>query len=329
MIDLPTFAALHITDKCSHHCPYCYAGKGLNTESPADFDTLCNIVLALKRNGIKTIALLGGDPVKYEKIYDLLSFIKKYTSINVELLSNTLVIENHLPSEIAPLVSCVETTIHGNRLFHDNLCGVVGAFDNIVEQLHCYSELGVNIDVDINIIPDNINELFTVIDYLIDKKKIKINNVLIQRIIPFGNAEGSTKYNLSREELNIALSQIYEAKEKYKFNVIAEDTFPFCAVKPQFRQFLRKCEWGTKKFAINSEGKISRCGADPTYTLGNILTDDLKTIWQNSKELLYFREKSFVSSKCKKCIYFDNCGGGCPLSTLPTGTLGIDYLSIE
>lgn len=324
---LPTFAALHITDECTHHCPYCYAGNGLCTKEPPRFEKLCEIVLALNRYGFKTIALLGGDPARYLKLYDLLLFIKENTDIRVELLSNTLEIVGATPKDVAPLVGCVETTIHGTEAFHDNLCGCKGAFKNITDKLEIYYKLGVPIDVDINIIPSSINEIYPALEYLYEKMNIVIDNVLLQRIVPFGRAEGSVLFQITRNELNAALMQIEMAQQKYGFNVIAEDTFPFCAMKPQFRRFFKKCEWGTTKIAVNSDGKLSRCGADPRYSLGSILDDDLNEIWENSQEILSFRNKDFLPDKCKSCVYVSECGGGCPLSNTSSDSMfKADYL---
>ena len=328
MKKLLNFAALHITEECAHHCPYCYAGKGLGGKSQADFDTLCKILTELNKYGIKTVALLGGDPAKYNKIYDLLKFIKDETAIDVELLSNTLSVDGHSSAEIAPLVSCVETTIHGLSDFHDSLCGYPGAFKSIVSKLHEFHALNVPIDIDINIIPQNVTQIYGVLEHLFREEKLIIKSVLIQRIIPFGRAEGKNDYKLTREQLNSAFEQIDLAKKEFGFEIVAEDTFPYCALEEKYHKYLGSCSWGVTKFAINGEGRISRCGADPRYSIGNVLEAPLPDIWEKSSEIKKFHAKSFLSEKCKKCKHVSQCGGGCPLSSfLPNGELGEDYLS--
>lgn len=327
MSTLPTFAALHITESCTHHCPYCYAGKGLGSRLHADFSKLCSIILELEKYNFKSVALLGGDPAKYIKIYELLEFIKEHTHIEVELLSNTLEIADHTPEEIAPFVNSVETTIHGTASFHDNLCGCPGAFVTIVKKLRQYQNLGKIINIDLNITPQNINEIYKVLEYLFVVEKLNIKNVLIQRIIPTGNAEGSLRYKLTKFDLNNAFEQIEKAQKKYGFTVKAEDTFPFCAVNRKYHKFLERCQWGYSKMAINGDGDISRCGADPRFALGNILQNSLPEIWNNSTELKVFKEKQYLPENCKKCKYLERCGGGCPLSSfLPNYELGQDYL---
>lgn len=328
MIKLPSFAALHITEVCTHRCPFCYAGKGLGSKVHADYSSLCKILLELEKYNFESVALLGGDPAKYNKIYELLQFIYNNTHLKVEFLSNTLDIKGYTPTEIAPLVSSVETTIHGTELFHDYLCGQSGAFSAIIEKLHQYQNLNTTLNIDINITPQNIHELYNVLSYLFETEKLKIKNILIQRIIPTGNAEGNSIYKLTRNELNDAFKQIEMAQSKYGFSVIAEDTFPFCAVDSKYHKYLNKCLWGDTKIAINGEGNISRCGADPRFSLGNLLKEPLSNILENSTQLKVFKEKTYLPNKCKKCGFLSRCGGGCPLSSfLPNFELGEDYLS--
>jgi len=97
-------------------------------------------------------------------------------------------------------------------------------------------------------------------------------------------------------------------------------------VDDRFHKYLKPCSWGVDKFSVNGKGNLSRCGADPRYQLGNILETPLEKIWANSQELISFRNRDYLSEKCRKCVYLEKCGGGCPLCCSNDILLGADYL---
>lgn len=80
------------------------------------------------------------------------------------------------------------------------------------------------------------------------------------------------------------------------------------------------------KAAVNGDGDLTRCGADPRYLLGNIFETPIKEIWKNSPLLKEFRDKSYLPDSCRKCAYLERCGGGCSVSNQPNIDVGIDYL---
>ena len=49
-----------------------------------------------------------------------------------------------------------------------------------------------------------------------------------------------------------------------------------------YRQYMHPCEWGYTKAALNGNGDLTRCGADPRYLLGNIFEKSIKEIWEYS-----------------------------------------------
>lgn len=58
---------------------------------------------------------------------------------------------------------------------------------------------------------------------------------------------------------------------------------------------------------------LSRC-AVCFKPFGNVLTDNIIDLWENSEELKEFRSKEYLNDTCKKCDILDKCGGGCAIS---------------
>ena len=68
------------------------------------------------------------------------------------------------------------------------------------------------------------------------------------------------------------------------------------------------CPAGISEAAIFANGDMSPCCEIPVIG-GNIRTDTIKNIWNNSKVFKEFRNRSLVKGKCGKCPFIMNCGG--------------------
>lgn len=319
---------LHITDACSSHCPYCYACSKDHDVSHANYDLLCNVVDKIKEADVENVSLLGGDPVLFPKISELVKYIKS-KEMSVSVMSNTM--DFPMPIEEAVRdIDVFETTIHGeNSKTHDCFCGSPGAYDNLLAGLRALSRHNAKIGVAINIIPTTASSLYDILANLIQVEKIKIDYVILQRIIPFGRAKGSDRYSLSNKDINNALKAVLQAKQDFKIAIMVEDPFPLCVIDKKYYSIMHPCEWGYTKAALNGKGDVTRCGADPRYLLGNVFETPLSQIWASSPLLEQFRKKAHLPPFCHTCEMLEQCGGGCPLSNTVGDETGFDHLVMK
>lgn len=320
-----TSVILHITDMCTSHCPYCYACANDKKYSHADIGTIYRIIDELSKAEVERVSLLGGDPVLHPHIIDIARRISE-KGIATGIMSNTM----NLPvsvDEAVKYIDVYETTIHGcNSTEHDAFSGKPGAYDLLMKNLKTLSKYDVTIGVAINIIPETSDRLYDMVESLICKEKIRIGYIVLQRIIPFGRAEDSTRYSLSKENLEQALENVDKIHEQLGIKISVEDPFPLCAMDKHYRKYMHPCEWGYSKAALNGNGDLTRCGADPRYLLGNIFDKPIKEIWESSPILNEFRQKKHLPDECKRCKMLTQCGGGCSLSCNSKGIDGADYL---
>lgn len=316
---------LHITDMCTSHCPYCYACASDTNYAHADINTIYKIIEELSKAGIERVSLLGGDPVLHPYIVDIARKLYE-NGIAAGVMSNTMEFPQDF-SEVVKYVDVYETTIHGrNAIEHDAFSNKEGAYNILMNNLRALSKYNVSIGIAVNIIPENSDILYEMVENLMKKENIRVGYLILQRIIPFGRAEDSTRYMLSRENLSKALENVDKIHNELGIKISVEDTFPLCAVDEQYRKYMHPCEWGYTKAALNGKGDLTRCGADPRYLLGNIFEKSIKEIWKESLLLKEYREKKHLPDSCKKCALFSACGGGCSLSCNSHGTDGMDYL---
>lgn len=304
---------LHITNECTHKCPYCYMNAGMNPEQVkhSDYKVLEQIIKVLKEANVEVIALLGGDPVRHPDIIRILQLIYN-SGIKISIMSNTM--EIYERETAASLIYNIDATFHGrNAREHDAFCGCTGAFELLLDNLKFYNSKGVNVNIAVNITPQTYDKVYEIVKSVITRG-IKVEAILTQRILPNGRALGTNVWFASAEQVNIAFSQAVQAKKDFGVDIGVEDPYPFCVINEEYHQYMHGCPEGKTRLAIGMNGEITKCGADPYFSQYNILKDSLDYIWNISDLFSDFREKNFLPEECRVCEYLDRCGGGCPIS---------------
>lgn len=314
---------LHITESCEHHCNFCYASYGLGEFGHAELENVKKIVSYAAEAGVRKISLVGGNPVLHPKIAEILYYIASTTEMETVLMTNTARFPNNTIEELAPFIDAVMVTIHAdNSTQHDAVTTVDGSYEELINACKEFQSYSVPIEVAYNITPYTYDQICSTLGTL-QNKGIEVSRYVLQRIAPIMDRNGNVlklnkEYVPNKEQINIALSQIVTAKERYNIPIELVDPFPLCIVKKEFRQLITPCKCGLTDISINGSGDVSRCGADPNYQLGNILISQSKNplleLWENSPILLNFRERKYLPPKCQICGDKWLCGGGCEVS---------------
>lgn len=307
--------ALHITNICSHNCPMCYATNQTQIKRESDLDTLKKIAIELKKANVEEINLVGGDPCEYSHIEELLKYLNSL-GFSLPILSNTHNYKNSSIERVTSYVSSLEGTIHGESAkIHDAFCGMEGAYDNLVSNLKLYNSIkdkNQNIGIVLNVMKHNYNHLYDSI-YSLKEQNLDIDYVLVQRIGTYGRAEGKDNYKMALNQIISAFYDIDRINKELNIETRMVDAFPYCLIPEEYHQYLDRCDWGFGTAAIDMDGNLSRC-AVCFKPLGNVLTENIADLWENSEELKKFRSKEYLTDICKKCDVLDKCGGGCAIS---------------
>jgi radical SAM protein with 4Fe4S-binding SPASM domain len=89
------------------------------------------------------------------------------------------------------------------------------------------------------------------------------------------------------------------------------------------------CDAALYQLVIGPDGLIRPC-VESHIVAGNALTDDIRTVWQTSPELISIRQFEDVPPSCWPCLKVSQCHGGCRASAFKhTGDVrGLDPLMI-
>lgn len=315
----PDEAVLHITSCCSHHCPFCYYIDDNIQPFSQDYNILKKIVDELVKYGCKSILFVGGDPVMHPNIINLGKYAKSL-GMTTSILSNTLEFKlQDTELNVAAAFDSIEVTIHNSEPeLHDAFCGKKGAFFNVIKNFKiintCVGE-DVHLGIAYNITPYTYQDIYKVVNRIVNIEGIRLDHIVFQRIVPIGRAINNMDWSLSHQNIFQIFSQMEKIEEDFSINIYLEDSFPLCVVPIQYRRFVHRCHWGNSGISIDLYGNISKCCTDSRYTIGNILETSLVDIWNSSLELIKRRKGELVPEKCRQCLLYMECGGGCILAS--------------
>ena len=115
----------------------------------------------------------------------------------------------------------------------------------------------------------------------------------------------------------------YHNKTDLKGKINLGTPIPYCLIPSDKNSFRTSCSAGWMYAGIDIAGNVRICPWS-SKILGNVLDTPLSDIWTKSKELIYYRDNSWMDTLCDECQVRTECGGGCkvtssdPPYTLPT-----------
>lgn len=320
----------HITDYCLGHCPMCYATEENMCRKHGDLETLKKVVRNAIVNGeVERFVMVGGDPCEHPHLVELLKYIKEEgqkhsVKTKTIVLSNTHDYkENGKPvsiEEVAPYIDEMDVTIHGaTAAIHDAFNGCPGSYDHVMNNIRKFIDVkrdDQEVAVMLNIMPHTVKHIEEIMLSANLELGGKVDTFGVQRIAPTGKAQG-TKYFIEQEDANRVMEAFKRLRHTHGLHTEFIDTFPFCAIKPEYRDMLPRggCNWGTEICAVFSDGSVSRCAMSESrlsYNMAELDTPEkFAEFWETDQELIQFRKKAHLDEQCKKCSMLEECGGGC------------------
>ena len=345
----------HITDYCLGNCPMCYATEENGCRTHGDLDVLKQVVHNAIANGeVERFVMVGGDPCEHPHLVELLKYIKEQGKI-YKVKTKTIVLSNTHDykengktvsiEEVAPYIDEMDVTVHGATAeIHDKFNGCPGSYDHVMENVRKFIDVkGPEQDVCaiINVMPHTVEHMEDIMANTVLNLNGELSAFGIQRIAPSGRANGTAKYFIERFDVNPMMETFRRVMREYGVGVEFIDVFPWCTVKPQYRDMLPKggCNWGTEVCAVYADGSVARCAMSNNKLSANMAQLDtpekFAEFWENDPELKRFREGAHLDEMCKKCKMLADCGGSCtmarptgdPYQNMPMIEQGHDYLA--
>ncbi|MDO5556020.1 MAG: SPASM domain-containing protein [Clostridia bacterium] len=236
---------------------------------------------------------IDGEPFQYNELDKLLELLKELNIKDVGIRTNEKITQKEIDLICKYNIRSIMFK-HNNKYLDNNL--------------RIAKENAISTEVSVILEKSDINN----IDKLIQQyEQKKINLLVFERsiIAKYRNTNYDPleptdyenvmkkilKYNLTNQKLGIAISHcpnkiLLHNSEKYVENVGG-------------------CSAGIISCAINKNGDIIPCLPLFKVILGNISSDSIIDVWNNSSIIKQLQNRKLLKGKCGECEFINSCGG--------------------
>lgn len=284
---VPWNAILQVTNRCHQNCIHCYQVHEDDFVKVIKLENLKNVIDDLKKLGTTYLTLTGGEASLRTDFFNIIEYALE-VGFKVIYLSNGQLSEDTLRKllKYKNRIS-VEISIHGLHEVHDNIVGLKGAFDNALRASKYLYKNGI----DVKVVSVVINQNYDSIEYL---DKFLVNQNLPWKHSPI----------------------IYDDKN-YKYRLNDTNLFEYYLKYPEELTNIKKCNSGNNlgelscdiartTIMIDTYGNIYPCNWY-NESIGNVLEDDICSIWNGSKADLMRSTVCYGAVECKECKYKQGC----------------------
>lgn len=305
---------LEIISSCNQQCVYCYNEEIIKKVFKLDLKVIQKVLLDAKSMGVDSITLSGGEPLLYDKVFELLDFCKE-KKIHVDIITNATLITEYVAEKLAYYNPGIQFTLDSGISKIHNLSRGVGTYESQEKALKLLKSCGYrgSIAVRTNLWKQNYSKesLQSVFDFA---EKHDIKNLDIALAHETKLFHDSLK---SIEGLKLAEHEISELEQMYKK----------IKVNYQEKEVSIGCPFtGGENIVgfnvrISPEGDVYPCQMfdKKQFSFGNINILSIKEIMYGEKckqfiDLMNLR-KYFIP-KCQNCGYQHLCNAGCPAKAI-------------
>lgn len=329
ILDKKKLSTLHITVitdfSCNMRCCYCYEGILTPSSGKTDVSSIHNFIKTkLTETGATGIAvsILGGEPLLPHNIEYLDELIKQIRDIDP--FSTFTIITNGLNA--GRYASCIkdwgieylQITLDGPEEIQNTRrspLADVNGFKQITENISTLLQLGVSLELRVNVDRNNVIALPELAKFIIEQGWM--NFCFSTYLYPVTKSGCSSYHVLDSEETIFKLvldefqNQSQEIKSVFTYDFHGVDYIDSLlnGTRPSIRPYFCGV---SDQYVISNDGHIYTCwwGLDhDEFCLGNIY-DTQNNLNQDVRNTFLNRSITKIS-RCKTCKYKYICGGGC------------------
>ena len=285
-IQKKTFGGIILNSGCNLSCIFCGGHpKSNDLKIKEEEMAVYNNLLDFKKDGVKKISISGSDPIEYDKIIELVKYIKQEGFEFVQLSTHGTKLANSMFSNklIKAGVDKFRIPLYGsNAKIHDSITKTNGSFDQIIKGIKNLLNKKNNIEIQISclIVQQNKNDLLKIVD-LINKLGIKDFYFSIPCL-----TEEDCSFYIPLKDLKTHIKKLYD----YALKINPQTMFleiPFCV------------------FGVFNLKNINNTTQPPNLGKYNQPIEKYKT---SIPDLPSYRAKK-KTNMCNKCKAFNHCDG--------------------
>ena len=324
----PFLIVWNFTNMCNFRCQHCYQRADKPLASELSLEEKLSLVDQLDRAGVAAVAISGGEPTIHPHF---LRIVRELSSrgIHTSVATNgwTFARREELEKAVKAGIRYVEVSVDSAKPEkHDRFRGIPGAWEHAVKALENAVELGVSHGMATIMDKETYEEIDEILDLA---ESIGVRRVIFFNLVPTGRAEDMTKVDLSPEEREEFMKEVYRQMKKRKLEILT--TAPQYArvtllmsmgrnVTPAhfyigennsvktLAEFIGGCGAGRIYAGMEPDGTVVPCVFLP-LPVGNVRNRPFKEIWENSRIFGILRDRDSWEGQCGRCPYKYICGG--------------------
>jgi MoaA/NifB/PqqE/SkfB family radical SAM enzyme len=282
----PLWVHLQPFTRCNQHCLHCYCDGGPKADPfLLTVQQWHDVIAQLDEHGVLDVYITGGESLLYNEFFDLAEDVLS-RGMGFGVSTNATLLSDRVLDRLRALrIGTIQVSLDGgNASLHEHIRGAEGSFARTLAGI---DHIGSFCDVVINTVVNRLN-----LDHLAE-------------VVRIGREHGCSRFKffpqkpVGRSDRVITLTDAE----------ILKRLVPECArlatehaVEIETVDEARPCGSGSVGFAVDQRGDIYPCifgVADPAQKAGNVLTDDLTSVWFTSPVLQRFRGD--VATPCRRC----------------------------
>lgn len=320
----PSIAWLTTNRTCNNSCQWCYASNCKNKLDNMDFEKLKSTVDELKKNDIKRIIIIGGEPTINKDINKIISYISA-KDIEVSMASNGRKFsdDNFAKELVDNGLSVCNISIKGANEKEYLANTKSYGFHEMVKGYHNLKKLGVKVSLSYVLCDMDLANFDRFLDSFLENK---LDNIVFQLYKPSVD-ENDDFDTPDINDLAQLCKYVYYKLKKTSIKFSFEISIPLCCLDEKLLNDMLKDKVITtcchiskgKGIVFDTNFDILPCNHFVDHPLNSVKIPPTKIIdFWNSDTCTKFRKivHTYPSQKCAKCSLWKICGGGCFLRWL-------------
>jgi len=318
----------HVTNLCNLRCKHCYQDDFSEKRDLdwAGLERVCDNLLNAMREWGKTacIHLTGGEPLLKPALFPLLARLDRHPMVEeLGIITNGLFLDQEIMRRLCRFSKFrkMKISLDGGDAKTNDSIRQRGAFDKVMENLRLIKEAErFEILFMFTAMKGNFRSLPSLLRLGQDEN---IDGLIIERFIPLSGGRKMNNEVLGREDWKEMVGMLVDfvSIEEAEQSLVPYQAFQIKFSEEEPELLGAPCIIGVDGLCVMPDGSVFPCRRFPV-SIGNLLNDPLRKIWEESDLLEKLRRKENLKGKCGSCG-IANCRGCRSLTLALTG----DYLA--
>lgn len=277
--DFPLLLQLELTRKCNVFCKHCYNNSGVNNSieddmTPDRWKQFAHYIV--ENGGIFECILSGGEPLLLgNDLFDIMDIFHEDGTYFL-LITNGYLLNRQTVKKLEKYrYKWIQVSIDGaNAEYHDGFRQRKGSWERAVKGAYMISEAGIPLTIAHSVSPQNLMDIDKMCDLAYS---LGAGNIILGSISLSGRTYQNSNLILNDDETEYLLNKIEYNSQRYAGKMTVQRSMD------EDLQYEQNIDTPCGGLIIRPNGDV-RMDCMIPFSIGNILKDDFKNLW-NTKAI--------------------------------------------